>query len=572
MKIRKMKMYMSWNVWLLLTWVVSTLGYRGAIDMPLSRELKSRDKKEIVLIKWGYDREMQEISIEIQTPVAPWVALGLSPDGNMSTTDFVVGGWNKSNQPFFHDAHIEGEWPPVKDKTQDYELLELSHNASHVVMRVWRKWFTCDSNDAEIENDTVRVIIVLGENHDFTFSEDRAYRRPMFLLEPIIEMVFPDDVRTYDFKLNDFLIPDHDTTYACAFIPMPNVSTKHHIIRYEPINDPDSDEIVHHILIYGCGNSIDFSPEVGDCYGSDPRYAKCMNSMFGWAIGGEPIDYPRQMGIPIGVEDAPQFVRIEIHYSNFENKPGILDSSGIRVYYTAQLREHDGGVLMTGIFTFPAQFIPPASKLFRNYGLCNTGLIPEMLGHPTPDFTIYSYLLHGHLTVRGMRVLQYRNGTYIGTLVEDKKYDFRFQQARHLPGTMQVKIGDQLVVECVASTLDRETVTYGGPSTLNEMCVTFLFYHPVVPIAACWSLADIEHVSAAMELDETENIMDAIVNINGVEWDDEQRAIAQRAIFEANHTAILTHREGWMINETCPLPHIVLPAPHPCPEDLEDEH
>ncbi|XP_072280436.1 putative DBH-like monooxygenase protein 2 isoform X1 [Pyxicephalus adspersus] len=555
---------MLWNVWMLFFWVVPILGSRGTIDLPHSREVISSENENVLLFKWGYDREMQEISIEIQVPAVNWLALGFSPDGKLETSDLAIGGWDKDDKLFFYDGHIEGVWPPVPDKSQDYELLELSRNKTHTVLRIWRKWFTCDSNDLDIENDTVRVIIIFGEDYKFTLLEENIYRKSFFFLEILNDDIEPEIVIPYEFRLHNFPIPVHDTTYACTFIPMPNVSTKHHIIRYEPINDPNGIGIVHHILIYGCGNNLKFSSEIGDCYGNDPRYAKCMNSMFGWAIGGEVFDFPPDMGVPIGTEEDPKYIRIEIHYSNFENKPGILDSSGIRIYYTPQLREHDGGILMTGIFTFPAHFVPPGAERFRSYGHCNTHLIPKILGHPVEDFHVNTYLLHGHLTVRSIRVMHYRNGTLIGSLGEDKNYDFNFQQVRGLPGIVTVKMGDQILVECSSSTQDRDGVTFGGPSTLNEMCVAFLFYYPVVPIAACWSLVDLQYVNDALELEETETIMDAIININSVDWDEETIAKAQTAVQEAKHTAIINHRTGDMINETSPALPISLPTPFPC--------
>ncbi|KAM9324561.1 putative DBH-like monooxygenase protein 2 [Gastrophryne carolinensis] len=532
---------MHWNVWLFF-WVVPILGSRGLIDRPFSREMTSLKSKEVVQLIWGYDREMQEIVIEIQVPEATWTVLALSPDGNLNTTDFAVGGWDKSNQQFFYDAHMEDDWPPVTDKIQDYELLELSRNKTHTVMRVWRKWFTCDSQDLEIENDTIKVMVVHGKDHEFKFLEENTFRKSIFFLEIDLEIIYPEIMIPYDFKITDFLIPDHDTTYACTFIPMPNVTTKHHIIKYTTIVDPDSIGIVHHILIYGCGNDIDFSSDIGDCYGNDPRYARCMNSLFGWAVGGEDVDMPQNMGVPIGTDEDPKYIRLEIHYSNFDLKKGILDSSGIRIYYTPQLREHDAGILMTGIFTFPAQFIPPGSQMFRNYGLCNTHMFPAAVGHPVEDLTVETFLLHGHLTVHGMRVMHYRNGTLIGSLGEDKRYDFSFQQVRHLPKPVTVKVGDQIVLECAHKSLDREIVTFGGPSTINEMCVVFLFYYPVIPIAACWSLQDVQYIASNVQEEESENIMDAIMNLNGVDWDDETRALAQAAIYKANHTAIITHR------------------------------
>ncbi|XP_040217656.1 putative DBH-like monooxygenase protein 2 [Rana temporaria] len=561
---------MPWNVWILFSWVVPILGSRGPISMPFSREMTSSENENVVLLKWGYDRELQEISIEIQTPLATWVVLGLSPEGKLNASDFAVGGWDKENKQVFYDAHFKDEWPPVMDKSQDYELLELSRNETHVVLRVWRQWFTCDSHDLEIENDTIRVIVVFGEDHEFTLLEKNTYIKSFFFLEILKELTDTENLIPYEFRVNDFLIPADDTTYACTFIPMPNVSTKHHIVRYELIVDPDSVGIVHHILIYGCGNNLEFSSEIGACYGSDTRYSKCMNSLFGWAVGGEVFDFSPDMGVPIGTEEDPKYIRLEIHYSNFHNKEGLLDSSGIRIYYTPQLREHDGGILMTGIFTFPIHFIPPGADHFRNYGLCNTELIPQMLGHPVEDFHVNTFLLHGHLTVQSIRIMHYRNGTLIGSLGEDKRYDFNFQQVRDLPGVITVQMGDQIVVECSSSTPDREGVTFGGPSTTNEMCVVFLFYYPVVPIAACWSLLDIQHVVEVLELDESETIMDAIININGVDWDEETIVKAQNAILEADHTAIITHRTGEMINETSSTLPIFAPTPHPCHEYTDD--
>ncbi|XP_056385762.1 DBH-like monooxygenase protein 2 isoform X2 [Hyla sarda] len=468
------------------------------------------------------------------------------------------------------DAHTEGEWPPVKDKSQDYVLLDLSRNDTHSIMRVWRKWFTCDRRDQEIENDTIRVMVVIGDTEELELSDDHTFRKSIFFLEVLEHIMYPDNVLIHEFKLTDHIVADQDTSYACTFLPMPRVSKKHHIIKYEPVEDPDTIGIVHHILIYVCGNNTILMSDVGDCYGSDSRYAQCMSATFGWAVGGESFDYPSNCGVSVGTPDDPLYVRIEIHYSNFENKEGLKDSSGMRIYYTPDLRPHDCSTLMTGIFTFPIEFIPPGSTAFRNYGLCNTNLLETMLGRPIPDLTVTTFLLHGHLTARGLRIMHYRNGTLIGSLGEDKKYDFSFQQVRNLPREVTVKMGDQIVVECTSSTMDREGNTYGGPSTLNEMCIGFVFYYPAIPVASCWSLMDIHYVTNALGLDKADSIMDAILNIDAVEWDDEKKKIAQKAVMEAPHLAVVENREGRRVNETSPLPPISLPPPFHCEDDTLD--
>ncbi|CAJ0918454.1 unnamed protein product [Ranitomeya imitator] len=405
-----------------------------------------------------------------------------------------------------------------------------------------------------------------------------------------------------------FPIPEADTTYACTFLPMPRVTKKtsycegkstlccmiqdipytdqvsiEMILKtvrfyelsqaksvngeeqlpynlaglrqiggeYEIIEDPVSIGIVHHILIYFCANNTILTSEVGDCYGQDTRFSQCLSATLGWAVGGEPFDYPDDTGISIGTDKDPQYVRIEIHYSNFENKEGLIDNSGIRIYYTPELRPRDSATLMSGVFTFPMQFIPPGCEEFRNYGICDTRLMAQALNETIPDLTVKAYLLHGHLTARSIRVMHYRNGTLIGSLGEDKKYDFSFQQIRNLPAEITVKMGDVIVVECTSNTMDREGVTFhgnqgkhrvtkrgpalsypmftlvtsediagsvcdihiahtcylpqGGPSSLNEMCIGFLFYYPLLPIAACWSYIDVHYIAEAIGLERADS-------------------------------------------------------------------
>ncbi|XP_063289885.1 putative DBH-like monooxygenase protein 2 [Pelobates fuscus] len=555
------------HFWWILAKVICIVGSVRTIDLQYSEIVKSRGSDETAFLLWGYDRENQEIVLEVQVKKASWISLGLSPNGSLNGSDFVIAGWHEE-QVFIYDGYMTGDWPPEKDESQDYKLMDLKNNDTHSFLRVWRKWFTCDPFDQDIENDTLRVIVIYGESNDFTYTEDHFFYRPTFFL--LVESVFenPSKLLSYDLKLNNFPIPDQDTTYACTFLPLPQVSTKHHIIMYEPMIDPKSVDIVHHILIYTCANSTEITFEVGDCYGSDVRFSQCMTPMLGWAVGGEAFYFPNTTGVSIGTENDPQYIRIEIHYSNFEEIEGIIDNSGIRILYTPELREHDSAILMVGVFTFPLQFIPPGSKNFRNYGICDTSLIPEVLGKPVGDLTVTTFLLHAHLTARGIRVMHYRNDTLIGSLGEDNKYDFTLQQIRNLPGTVTVKMGDKIMVECTGNTMDREGTTYGGPSTMNEMCIGFLFYHPVIEIAACWSLVDINYITEALGQEHTDSLMDAVLNLDSIEWDDELREIAQKAEIECNHFAIVQNRKGDRVNQTIPALPVSPPTSHACNKSI----
>ena len=45
---------------------------------------------------------------------------------------------------------------------------------------------------------------------------------------------------------------------------------------------------------------------------------------------------------------ATKYVVLEIHYDNPEFIEGLVDDSGVRIYYTPQLRQYDAGTIMLG--------------------------------------------------------------------------------------------------------------------------------------------------------------------------------------------------------------------------------
>ena len=56
---------------------------------------------------------------------------------------------------------------------------------------------------------------------------------------------------------------------------------------------------------------------------------------------------------------------------------GVADSSGIRIYYTSELRKNEGGVFMTGtniqaLKFRPSLVIPPEAPSFTNVGICSS--------------------------------------------------------------------------------------------------------------------------------------------------------------------------------------------------------
>ncbi|KAM6474050.1 putative DBH-like monooxygenase protein 2 [Liasis olivaceus] len=529
------------------------------------------DPKHQTFLRWDYDDELSIMSFEFQAQSTGWVAFGFTVNKEISGADFVIGGVLPDGNIYFSDWHGVNEDTILEDESQDYELLSLTQNATSTTMAFRRPFRTCDEHDLDITGDTQRLMVAFGTNDTVDFFKGKIAHKSLFLMLVATEeeMNNPKVYYTYDLTLNDFPVPLDDTTYACTFLPLPMVKTKHHIYKFEPIITPQNETLVHHILIYACGNGSVLPSGVSDCYGADPDFSLCSEIIAGWAVGGGPYTFPDETGVSIGTPIDPQWVRLEIHYSNFNLIPGLIDSSGLRLFYTPELRPYDMGVLHTGIYTFPVHFIPPRADSFLSYGFCNTSRFDEINGSPVQDMHIHGYLLHTHLAGRGLRGIQYRNGKQLRILCEDNKYDFNLQEARDLKEHLVLKPGDEFVVECRYQTTDRSEMTFGGPSTLNEMCLIFLFYYPRHNITSCLGLPDIQYVVNQLG-QEANDATEGMMAINYVEWNNETIRKAEKACREAPQIVTIRTIDEVLTNETGFIRDIAASEPPPCERSPRD--
>ncbi|XP_015281365.1 PREDICTED: putative DBH-like monooxygenase protein 2 [Gekko japonicus] len=475
------------------------------------------DAMQQVHLQWDHDSK-EMITFELQVQSTGWVAFGFTTHGELPGGDVVIGGVLPDGNMYFSDWHIVDEETIVEDESQDYEVLSMTEDETSTTITFRRYFQTCDPHD-----------------------------------QPI---TFP--------------IPDDDTTYACTFIPLPRVKTKHHIYKFEAVITPRNQTMVHHILVYACSNASVLPTGVSDCYGADPDFALCSQIVVGWAVGGGSYMFPDETGISIGTPRDFQWIRLEVHYSNFDLIPGLIDNSGIRLYYTPELRPYDMGVLQTGLFTFPIHFLPPGVESFNSYGLCNTSQFEELNGIPVPDMHVFGYLLHTHLAGRGVRGVHYRDGKQLRILCEDNKYDFNLQETRGLKELVTFKAGDEFLVECRYETLDRTSLTFGGPSTLNEMCLAFLFYYPRNNISSCMGYPNIQYV--AQELGQTAaDAMEGMMAINLVDWNNDTAKKAEKACKEVDQIVIIKTIDEVVVNETGFIRDIIETQPLPCKRIFENE-
>uniref|UniRef100_A0A663EFU7 DOMON domain-containing protein n=1 Tax=Aquila chrysaetos chrysaetos TaxID=223781 RepID=A0A663EFU7_AQUCH len=518
---------------------------------PLLRFSIFLDPSNMVYLRWDHD-EQELMTFELQVHTTGWVAFGFSPHGELPGSDIVIGGVSPNGSIYFSDCHVVDEATLEEDGSQDYQLLSVTENETSTTVLFKRHLRTCDPNDQDI---TVRKGVAQAT------SQTNLLSRPTFPVH-ISELPGEPSGDSCVF-LFQFAVPVEETTYACTFIPLPVVKQKHHIYKFEPVVTPHNITLVHHILVYACGNASVLPGGIDDCYGANPDFALCSQVLVGWAVGGESYQFPDEAAVSIGTPWDPQYVRLEIHYSNFDLLPGLIDSSGVRIYYTPELRKYDVGVLQTGIFTFPVHFIPPGAESYRSYGLCNSSRFDEMNGMLVPDLHVFAYLLHTHLSGRGVKAAQYRNGEQLRIICEDNQYDFRLQEIRDMKEILIIKPGDEILVECNFQTLDRSGITFGGPSTMDEMCLTFLFYYPRNNISSCMGFPDILYIAHALK-QEASDAVEGMMAMEFVDWDNDTVKIAEKAAKEADQVVMIKTIDELQRNESGLIRDISIPERPAC--------
>ncbi|XP_078510070.1 putative DBH-like monooxygenase protein 2 [Lissotriton helveticus] len=529
---------MSPRALLLLSLVPLVLG-----QLPELRFTLTLDPEGRVVLRWDFNKTTEEITFDLQVKTTGWIGFGLSPGGGMTGADIVIGGVSPApNQTtYFADYHAVGEVTPVQDTVRNYKLEFLSENEGLTTMRFSRKFRTCDPFDVDVTADTQRIIAAYGISDTIRYhgSSQRFMASVQLLSEAPVSGPDPEPSFTYDIKMSNFSIPPDTTTYGCAYILLPQLPEKNHIYKFDSIIQDSNKNLVHHIMVYGCPNSTNVNIAPGICM-SNPDFYPCAEVIVGWAVGGRAFTFPSNAGIPLGKGFAPTYVKLEMHYNNVKLHSGQTDSSGIRLFYTPLLREHDAGVLSTGIIPHYFSFIPPQAESFKRYSLCKTGLFNQVTGKGIPDMQVFANVLHTHLTGTAVQVVQYRNGTQTGFLGRDMSYDFSLQETRYLPAIIPIKMGDELQTVCTYNTLGRPNVTFGGPSTTDEMCLAYLAYYPRNHIAHCLSIPDYSPVSSFLGFDITKNRN----ALNSIPPTPNNIALVQKAMKETLQFIQVIHSNG----------------------------
>jgi dopamine beta-monooxygenase len=261
----------------------------------------------------------------------------------------------------------------------------------------------------------------------------------------------------------------------------------HHIIRFDGVVSPQSDGVVHHMELFHC--DVDPNTEIpafnAPCTSEQKPMGltPCRRVIGAWALGATNFIYPKEAGGVIGGPNTSRFLVLEVHFNNPYLKKGIIDQSGIRIYYTPELRKYDGGIMEVGLEYNAKNSIPPKSNAFRMSGYCASECTQVAL--PRQGITVFASQLHTHLN--GIQVFTRiikKNGKIV-TLNIDRHYSPHFQEIRLLPEPIRIERGDVILHTCIYNTEIRTNMTFGGYGIKDEMCVNYMHYYPKSELELC---------------------------------------------------------------------------------------
>jgi hypothetical protein len=235
-------------------------------------------------------------------------------------------------------------------------------------------------------------------------------------------------------------------------------SQKQHIISLAP--KIDNATILHHLVLFESDTGMSSTP-------TPCQYAQSVGwrVVYAWAPGAGSLDLPPQAGLPL--TGTTHFI-MQVHYSNPNALSGQVDSSGMDLCTTDQLRPNDADVLAFGSIQFT---VPPHGTLDWT---CNY-TIPQQLD----GVHAFSAIPHMHQIGKSIATVQLPGGS--GTPVDlGAQPNWNFQTQNWFPITADLKANDVVSTRCVWQNAGSSAVSF-GPNTSDEMCFSYTMYYPAVP-------------------------------------------------------------------------------------------
>lgn len=278
-------------------------------------------------------------------------------------------------------------------------------------------------------------------------------------------------------------------------------------LQYEPVIDGDSAQSkLQHVILYECQDNSKLTRLVDQpgqqCFEPGAQPFACNSVVATWSRGSEGFSFPPEAGYPLE-PSSTKYYMLETHYSTALDGilPSAFDSSGLRLYYTSELRRYDAGLLSIGMDPNWRHIIPPGQQNVVSSGHCVSDCTRQAF--PKFGINVFAVVMRTHRIGRQVSLRHIRGGAEQPPIASDDNVDAEYQEYRRLTAPVKVLPGDHLIAECTYNSSGRSAITLGGLTSREETCLVVGLYYPrQKELTACHSLPSLPTVLHSLGIQE----------------------------------------------------------------------
>lgn len=429
-----------------------------------------------VHVHWKIDTD-SNLHVAVATNATGWVGFGIAEAGGMPGSDIVVFTAADNS---LTDMHALAYATPIVDTCQDWDLVNSTVDTDDgiLIFEASRAVNTGDLQDREVKDDSDpftpahRVIAAWGNSENIFYHGENRTSGFMRFFQSSESVESRKNSTSFIDLVTNFTIPATQTTYEdkCfhawnTLNPITNATIDAHLTGISFIEDSETTEYVHHMVLFGS------EKQTTNC-------ARVTNLLHMWGPGGKGLKMPENAGFRVGNNGYKTF-RIQYHYDNPGLISGKVDNSGLRLHYTDNLRQHDAAVFLLAdpLVSLESEVATSGNEDAVRWDFsCPSSCLRNRM-EPNETITVFKEVLHMHAT--GTRMVQ--SHIRDGKVIRENSVDYYdFNQAGGFAVIQKpytVERGDSFKTSCYYKS--SEEVRF-GPASSDEMCITFMMYYPAI--------------------------------------------------------------------------------------------
>jgi hypothetical protein len=438
-------------------------------------------------VNYKVDEEDEKLILRLRAKHTGYLGFGFSETGFMAGADIVTVSMSSSGEPSVidrfadWDAHPFAGPTPHVDKCNQWETLCASEENGYTDFVISRPLDTQDSEDRAIKNGAMPVIFAWGESDTFVYhGANRGSTRIAFFSDVKTEFEVPAESDGFvEAFINNYSLGSDKTQYVLQKIDI-GPETRH-IIAIEPFIRDEDKEFAHHIVIHDCGVNeatppLNFLPlntpiNVGGI--SVLGIGACTGMVSAWGKGGKAFMFPTEAGVRAG-SDGVRYIVVEFHLDvNRIDAKGSTIASGVKLYTSTKLREHDVGTIIFGDATVRFDPIKAGTELAHYESSCPVACTSTFDG----PIQVFHAFPHMHSFGRQIWATKYDENNEPTVIAYKQFWNFGFQD--QLDGINVTITGkDRVNTHCVYDASKASSDVKFSTGSNDEMCMVFTLYFP----------------------------------------------------------------------------------------------